>query len=93
MRLIEEDGRYAWISKLYTPLPEEDCPAPELECVVDYGKLGTPVYTNSTGPEHVGHVSNAIVKVLGPRQDGRVRVDMADPGGPIGWIRRSSVHR
>ena len=95
VRLIEEDGRNAWISILYTPLAEEDCGGvPEYECVTDYDKFAPFVYTNSTGGDHIGHVSNAIVTVLGPVQDGRVRINMVDPAtpfGPIGWIDEAAL--
>nr|WHW29240.1 hypothetical protein [uncultured bacterium] len=81
IRLNNGTGAYAWIGLFYTPLPDERCEQPILECV-EYAD----VYETSTQapPDKLGLLTNTTVEVIGGPQDGRLQIRFHN--GPEGWV-------
>ncbi len=81
IRLNDGTGTYGWIGLFYTPLPDERCERPILECV-EYAD----VYETSTQapPDKLGLLTNTTVEVIGGPQDGRMQIRFHN--GPEGWV-------
>ena len=85
IRLNNGTGLYGWIGQFYTPLPDEDCEPPIIECVGDAYVFNT---STEALPNHQGHLYNADVQIIGGPQDGRFEIEYA-PGGPTGWVEQT----
>ena len=90
IRLNNGTGNYGWVAQFYTPLAPERCQPPPIDCAEgDWIVFETP---DQALPNHFAHLDNAQVVVVGGPQNGRLQVELATPGGPLGWVDQTAFY-